>query len=45
MNGGRLLLMKKGGRTMVTYEAITAFSTVGLMLVAIVALFINSRKK
>ena len=29
---------------MVTYDGITAFATVGLLIVAIVALFINRKK-
>lgn len=36
--GGRLLPMK-GGDAMVTYEAISAFCTFGLLVVAVIALF------
>ena len=44
-NVGRVLLMiRLGGHTMVTYDSITAFATVGLLIVAIVALFLNKKK-
>jgi len=29
---------------MVTYDSITAFATVGILLVAIVALFVNNKR-
>ncbi len=30
---------------MVTYDSMTAYATVGLLIVAIVALFINNKRK
>jgi len=43
-NGGRSLPVK-GGVFMVIYEALIAFGTLGLLVVAIIALFKNKRKK
>ena len=41
--GGRLLLMR-GGDFMVTYEAISAFATVGLFVIAVITLLLNNKR-
>lgn len=43
-NGGRLL-PTKGGDDMVTYEAVSTFATVGLLIVSIIALVRQTKRK
>ena len=37
------LLPSKGGDSMVTYEALTAFATVGMFVIAVITLLMNSK--
>ncbi len=41
--GGRMLLMR-GGDFMVTYEAISAFASVGLLVIAVITLLLNDKR-
>jgi len=38
-----VLLPSKGGDSMVTYEALTAFATVGMFVIAVITLLMNSK--
>ena len=41
--GGRMLLMR-GGDFMVTYEAVSAFASVGLLVIAVITLLLNDKR-
>ena len=38
------LLPEKGGDVMVTYEALTAFATIGMFVIAVITLLMNSKR-